>query len=114
MHWLALCMLCSPHTCRAAPADPEVHTVKCIFLLVLIPEDFMGVAEHYLEPTGTQEHPGRHERQACPSPWPQCLFKWGRGHCDGERSQQSYEGLTPVWDTVPQQCPARHSLSLQA
>lgn len=85
VHWLALCMLCSPHTCCAAPADPEVHTVKCIFLLVLIPEDFMGVAEHHLEPTGTQEHPGGHERQACPSPWPQCLFKWGRGHCDGER-----------------------------
>ena len=67
VHGLARCMLCSPHTCRAAPADPEVHTVKCIFLLVLIPEDFMGVAKHQLEPEGTQEHPGGHEMQACPS-----------------------------------------------
>lgn len=71
----------------------------------------MGVAKHQLEPMGTQEHSGGHEMQACPSPPPQCLFKRGRGR---EDSQQSYEGLTPVRDMVPQQCSARHSLSLQA
>lgn len=44
----------------------------------------MGVAKHQLEPEGTQEHPGGHEMQVCHSAWLQCLFKRGRGHCDGE------------------------------
>lgn len=34
----------SSHTCCAALQTPE-STVKCIFLLVLIPEDFVGVAK---------------------------------------------------------------------
>lgn len=40
--WLALCMLRSPRTCCTAPADPKVHSKVYFFLLVLIPEDFVG------------------------------------------------------------------------